>query len=271
MPKCYSCGENVPLQDCIQQQVKAGSIGTGLSWRSGSTRKSNNQRGRTTSSHASGKWGWNSGRNLFKTVNICKECVADMPEEKSSGGCLPVIVALCLVVGFCTLTKTSDSTTPTVDSQSHKDSTDEMTKLPEATTIPQQSSDTTTEAAVQEKNGSNGELWDQKIEQDSSDNQENYGSAKNSIERKSIPVEETKEAINPNITSLSTQPVKQTFIAHFEGQFGKVVAIREYPTETMKNQALDLWSQENNILELDGSITQNKLPSKSSTNPLTGY
>jgi hypothetical protein len=259
------------MQDCIQQQVKAGSIGAGLSYRSGSTRKSNNQRGRTTNSHASGKWGWNSGRNLFKTVNICKKCVADMPEEKSSGGCLPVIVVLCLVVGFCTLTKTSDNTTTTVDSQSHKDSTDEMTKLPEATTIPQQSSDTTSEAAVQEKNGANGELWDQKIEQDSSDNQENYGNAKDSTDRNLKAVEETKEAINPNITSLSTQPTKQTFIAHFKGQFGNIVAIREYPTEAMKNQAIDLWSRENNILEPDGSITQSELPTKPKTNPLTGY
>jgi len=265
MPKCDICRKSVPLWNCIQQQVKAGSIGNGFSWRSGTTRRSNNQRGRSTSSYTTGKWGWNSGRNLFKTVYICKEC-ANIQDGGSSLGCFSIVLILCLLVGFCTFTKTSNN-----EPKPLKDSANNTINQPEISEVTQQSNITEIEAALPEINATAKDVPDQKIDQNLSNNQAINNEPESDAERNLTVADETKEAVNPNVTSLSKKSTEKAFVANFKGPFGQVVAVRDYPTETMKNQALDLWSRERSILETDGSVTHNELPSQSNKSPLTGY
>jgi hypothetical protein len=54
---------------------------------------------------------------------------------------------------------------------------------------------------------------------------------------------------------LKVEEPKHEYPAKFKGAYGKVEERRTYPTEEMKNKAVDLWDREGKILEPDGTIT----------------
>ncbi len=66
-------------------------------------------------------------------------------------------------------------------------------------------------------------------------------------------------SVQQSPTASATAPLPQVaqgkFKAKFKGFLGMKVATRYYPTEEMKNQALQLWKDEGKILEPNGSVT----------------
>jgi hypothetical protein len=79
----------------------------------------------------------------------------------------------------------------------------------------------------------------------------------------------------PKLESTATKNIQagtdeNGYVAKFKGAFGKVVERRSYPTEEMRQQALDLWHRELKILEPDGSINDKYVPKKQGFCPIPG-
>lgn len=83
----------------------------------------------------------------------------------------------------------------------------------------------------------------------------------------SRPQNSEKSAIPNVVPSPITEP---SYLAKFKGAFGKVEERRSYPTEEMRQSALDLWDKERKILEPDGSINEKHVPKKQGTCPIPG-
>lgn len=85
---------------------------------------------------------------------------------------------------------------------------------------------------------------------------------KSTTSKKAKPKATTPEAApkpTPATPIATPQPAPaapaKTYPAKFKGAFGKVVERRTYPTEEMKNRAVNMWDREGKILEPDGTIT----------------
>lgn len=82
---------------------------------------------------------------------------------------------------------------------------------------------------------------------------------------------ELKEMINrPNTAAGVPEPVGK-HKAIFRRIFGIVVTERSYPTEEMKQRALDLWTREQKILEPNGSINTKYVLKPETFSPIPGH
>lgn len=90
--------------------------------------------------------------------------------------------------------------------------------------------------------------------------------------RNSSAQQQQQQPINPAPSSANTQtaqpPVSdgEKHTAYFRGAFRMLITKRSYPTEDMKNQALEIWKNKKEILELDG--TTSKPPSADNSNTI---
>ena len=66
---------------------------------------------------------------------------------------------------------------------------------------------------------------------------------------------ESETAQNVQATSQPAPSPQATFKTKFKGFLGVTVTKREYPTQEMKDKALQIWKSEGKVLELDGSLT----------------
>lgn len=82
---------------------------------------------------------------------------------------------------------------------------------------------------------------------------------------------ELKEMINRPNTAAGTPEPAEKHKAVFRRIFGIVVTERSYPSEAMKQRALDLWAREQKILEPDGSITTKYALKPETFSPIPGH